>query len=382
MEPIPDPSIVLATRKPRWRRALRHFNGLFILTVVLPTLAAGVYYGLIASDVFISESRFVVRSPQRQAQSGLGAILLGNGFSRSQDDTYSVHDFIRSRDALRELDAQRGVRTALSDRKIDFVNRFPGLVEWDPSFEGLYRQYLRHVSIDYDTVSSISVLRVRAYTAAEAKQVNDALLTMGERLVNTLNNRSRQDLISTAQAEVRQAEDSAKAAAMALAEFRANRQVFDPDRQSTLQLSLVTRMQEELIASEAQLSQMRQLSPNNPQIGTMSSRVDALRKSIAAESGKVTGDGSFTSKSPTFDRLVLEKTFADRQLGSALASLETARSDAARKQLYLERLVQPNLPDSAGEPRRARTVFTVFLMGLVAWGIVAFVLASIRDHAD
>ena len=62
------------------------------------------YYGLIASDIFVSESRFVVRSPQRPQLSGLGAILQGGGFARSQDDTYSVHDYVLSRDALAELD--------------------------------------------------------------------------------------------------------------------------------------------------------------------------------------------------------------------------------------------------------------------------------------
>ena len=100
------------------------------LTVIIPTALAVIYFGLIASDVYISESRFVVRSPQRQAQSGLGALFQGTGFSRSQDDTYSVHDFILSRDALKELDDQLGVRKAYSSKDADFINRFPG-VDWD-----------------------------------------------------------------------------------------------------------------------------------------------------------------------------------------------------------------------------------------------------------
>ena len=41
---------------------LRHW--LFVLMVVAPTLSAIVYYGLIASDVYVSESRFRVRSPR------------------------------------------------------------------------------------------------------------------------------------------------------------------------------------------------------------------------------------------------------------------------------------------------------------------------------
>ena len=78
----------------------------------------------------------------------------------------------------------------------------------------------------------------------------------------------------------------------------------------------------------------------------------------------------------------LEKGFADRQLGTALAALETARSEAQRKQLYLERIVQPNLPDESVEPRRVRSVFTIFMLGLVAWGVVSLLVASVREHID
>jgi capsular polysaccharide transport system permease protein len=366
----------------RLRQVLRELDLVFVLTVLLPSLLAIAYYGVIASDVYISESRFVVRSPQRPAQTGLGALLQGTVFSRSQDDTYSVHDFIRSRDALHELDGKLGLRTAYANADIDVVNRFAGLDWWDTSFEALYRHYLKHVALDYDTVSSITVLRVRAYKSEDAFRVNEMLLQMGERLVNNLNNRSRQDLIEVAGREVLQAEERLKQAATALSSFRSDRGVYDPDRQSALQLQGVAKLQEELMAAEAQLAQVRQVSPSNPQLAGLVSRVEMLRAAMAAETAKVTGKGvgSMAGKSPAFDRLVLEKAFADRQLAASLSALEQARSEAQRKQLYLERLVQPNTPDYAMEPRRIRGVLTVWAVGMLAWGVVSLVLAAIREH--
>jgi capsular polysaccharide transport system permease protein len=355
---------------------------MFVAIVVLPTLLAGLFFGAMASDVYISESRFVVRNPQRAAQTGLGALVQGVGFSRAQDDTYSVHDYVRSRDALRELDAKLQLRAAYTRPTISVIDRFPGL-EWEDSFEAFYRYYQKQVGIDYDSVSSISVLRVRAFSAAEAQNINEMLLGIGERLVNNLNIRSRQDLIEVARTEVQVAENRSKAAALALSSFRSNRAVFDPNAQSALQLQGVAKIQEELLATEAQLAQLRQVAPSNPQVRALAARTDGLRKAIAAETGKVIGDErSLTGKAPAYDRLVLEKTFADRQLGSALASLEQARTEASRKQIYLERLVEPNLPDSAVEPRRVRSVLVVFLLGLVSWAVVRLVVASVREHTD
>ncbi len=358
-------------------------DAVFIVTVLVPTLLAVVYFGFVASDVYVSESRFVVRTPQRPAQTGLGALLQGTVFSRSQDDTYSVHDFIRSRDALRELEERLKLREAYSAPEIDVVNRFPGLTPWEDSFEAFFRYYQGRVSITYDAASSISVLKVHAFDATKARQVNEALLEMGERLVNQMNLRSRQDLITVAEQEVKVAETRAQAAAAALSVFRADRGVFDPDRQSTLQLQGVAKLREELLAARTQLDQVRQVSPNNPQLGVLRSRVEALERAVAAESAQVTGRQSGLSrKSPEFDRLTLEKTFADRQLAATLAALDNARSEASRKQLYLERLVEPNLPDDALEPRRIRSIVTTLVIGLVLWGTLSLVLASVREHAE
>jgi capsular polysaccharide transport system permease protein len=379
---LPESATEEKKQPSRLRKLSRRFNGLFLACVVAPTAIAAAYFGPIASEVYVSESRFLVRNPQRPQMSGLGALLQGTAFSRAQDDTYSVHDFIRSRDALRELDEKLGMRRAFTSESIDFLNRFPGL-DPDDSFEALHRYYQKHVGITYDSVSSISILQVRAYTAEDARRINEMLLEMGERLVNNMNGRSRRDLIQVAENEVRLAEQRARDAAAALSGFRADRGVFDPDRQGALQLQGVLKLREELLVAENQLAQVRQVSPDNPQIPSLESRARAIEKAMAEENARVLGRaGGLVSKSPAFDRLILEKTFADRQLAAALASLDQARAEAQRKQLYLERLVQPHLPDNAVEPRRVRSVVTVFVLGLVAWGVLSLIVAGVREHSD
>ena len=359
-------------------------NRLFVATVFIPTFIALVYYGLIASDVYVSESRFVVRSPQRQQSSSvLGSILSGSGFARSQDDAFSVHDFVMSRDALRELDAKLQVSKAYGDSKVDFVSRFPGLLSGN-SFEELYKYYGKQIAVNHDSTSNITVLTVRAYTADQAFAVNELLLSMSERLVNQINERGRQDLVKYAQTEVSEAEKKAKDAAVALAGYRNQRAVFDPDRQSAIQLQQVSKLQDELIASKMQLIQVRSLAPDNPQIPVLQKRVTGLQQEIETEMAKVAGSGgnSLTNKAADFERFNLERAFADRQLASAMTSLENAKNEARRKALYLERIVQPNKPDMALEPRRIRIILSTFALGLVAWGILTMLLAGVREHQD
>lgn len=375
----PPPLAVGPARRPYARR----IDWLFVATAVVPTALATIYYGLIASDVYISESRFVVRSPQRSLSiTGLGSLVQGASFSRSQDDSYTVHDYIRSRDALRELDRAFNVKQAYGDSRVDLFTRFAGL-DRDDSFENLHRYYRKRVTVDLDTLSSISTLRTSAFSAENAYRYNEKLLEMSEKLVNQLNERGRLDLVRFAAAEVDDAEKKARAAALAVAAFRGEKNVFDPERQSGLQLQQVSRLQDELIATKTQLAQVRSLSQNNPQVRALQKRMETLQREVDIETAKVAGgERSLSNKSAEYERLALERTLAEKQLAAALSSLEQARNEAQRKQLYLERIVQPSNPDVAVEPRRLRNVLATLVLGLFAWGILSMLIAGTREHRD
>jgi capsular polysaccharide transport system permease protein len=359
-------------------------NRLFVVTVLIPTVMAVVYYGFIASDVYVSESRFVVRSPQRQqSNSLLGSIFSGSGFSRSQDDSFSVHDFVMSRDALRELEDRLKVSTAFSSSQVDFVSRFPGMFG-GTSFEELHKYYNKQVTINHDSASNITVLKVQAFTAAQSYDINEQLLAMSEHLVNQINERGRQDLVKYAQTEATEAEQKAKNAAIAVASYRNQRSVFDPDRQSAILLQQISKLQDELITTKMQLAQVTALAPDNPQIPVLIKRSAALQKEMDSEMSKIAGGGSnsLTNKATDYERLSLERAFAERQLASAMTSLENAKNEARRKVLYLERIVQPNKPDVALEPRRGKSILTVFAFGLLCWAIFSLLLAGVREHND
>ena len=242
------------------------------------------------------------------------------------------------------------------------------------------------MTVNYDAASSITTLTVLAFTPEDSFNINAMLLGMGEGLVNQINDRGRLDLVRFAAADVVEAEAKAKAAAAALASFRNRRAVFDPERQSALQLQQVTKIQDELIASKLQLAQVKALSPANPQIAALERRVRGLEGEMASEMAKVAGGGgnnnTLTDKATEFERLQLERTFADRQVASAMTALETARSEARRQQLYLERIVNPNLPDEALEPRRLRSIMATFIFGMLCWGVASMLLAGVREHKD
>ena len=380
-EPAASAATTDRTQPPLLKRVSRG-KIIFALTVVIPTILAILYYGFIASNVYVSESQFVVRSPDKPTTSGLGVILKTAGFSNANDEIYSAQAYVFSRDALRAINRNDAFRNAYTRPSISFFDRFnpTGLFG---SFEDLYLYYRNKVGIEHDTVSSISTLRVRAYTPADAVKFNRELLEMAESTVNRLNVRGRQDLIRFAQTEVDEAEGKSRSAAMNLARFRNVSGVVDPERQATVQLQMISKLQDELIASRNQLMQFRAFAPANPQVPVLRTKIAGLTRDIDNELNKVAGGSrSLSAAAAQYQRYQLESEVADKQLAGAIAALQEARNEARRKQAYVERIAQPNSPDSAVEPRRLRGIIATLIFGLIAYGIVSMLMAGIREHHD
>ena len=361
---------------------LRRADTLFLATVVAPTLAALLYFGLLASDVYISQSQFVVRSPDKPSTTGLGILLKNVGFSNAGDEIFITHDYVLSRDALNSLNEKGAVEKAFADPNVSLFNRFNPL-GMDGSFEDLFDYYRSMVGVQHDPTSSITTLTVKAFNPKDAQRMNQQLLDLAEGLVNRLNNRGEFDLVSFAQREAREAEVAARSASQALAAFRNTQGIVDPEQQATVQLQLVSKLQDELIAARVQLQQLQALAPENPQVPLLRSRIAGLTRQIDAEFGRVAGSQqSLSASAVRYQRLALDREYADKRLTAALASLQEARNEARRKQAYVERIVEANLPDEAQEPRRFRGILATFVLGLVAYGILSLLLAGVREHRD
>jgi BexC/CtrB/KpsE family polysaccharide export inner-membrane protein len=166
-----------------------------------------------------------------------------------------------------------------------------------------------------------------------------------------------------------------------MARFRNAYGVVDPEQQAKVQLEMISKLQDELIGARMQLLQLRQMAPENPQIPILTTRVQGLSREIDAQMGRVAGGRrSLSANAVEYERLELDRQVADRRLAAAMNSLQEAQSESRRKQAYVERISQPSLADDPAEPRRLRSIFATFILGLVAWGILRLLLAGVREH--
>ena len=370
-------------KKPKKKGWLKKVSPLFWVTVIIPTAISLVYFGLFSSDRFTSQSSFVVRSPKSQSSlNGLGAILQGTGFSRAQDDIYTVQEYMRSRSSLDELRKTLPVRE-FYETKGDVFSRFNGFGLRGEE-EAFYQYYKDKLNINFDAVSGISTLNVTSFDALESQKINQALLKQGEALINQLNDRARSDTVRYAEDVVKKAEERVKETSQNLTDYRIANGVFDLKAQSEVQMGLVSKLQDELIVIQTQLDQVKAVTPENPQIPGLQAREKSLRKEINQQLRAISGGGqsSLSNQAADYQRVYLENQLAEQQLTAAMTSLESAKAEADRQQLYLEVISQPSLPDLAHEPKRLYNIVATLIIGLMVYGILSLLTASIREHKN
>ncbi len=360
-------------RKNRW----------FLLIVALPTLLAAIYYGLIASDVYISESRFVIKNPnqKRSQTSTLANLVQTTGLSGGHEQTSEVLTYVQSRDALKALVEKVDIRDKFSSPQADFLSRFPRPLT-NGSFEDLFKYYGKRVDARIDMENGTATIKVEAFTPQDAYAINRELLGLSENLVNQLNMRAQSKGIIEAQKQVELATQRAKDARVALSQYRNAQALIDPAKQAGGVLEIADTMVAQRSTLQAQLDTMQRLTPGNPSIPALRSRIAAISAQIASQDNRVVGNGSgIASKLGGYENLMVEQEFSTESLNAANAALVQARAEAQRQQFYLERVVNPNIPDTPLLPKRIFNILIVFAAATCLYFIAWMLMIGILEHA-
>jgi len=382
---VSEAAAIAGTRPRDLAEAMGRFFGSINIwfwgIVGLPTLLAGVYFFAIASDLYSSEVKFIVRGPNKVPTSAISAMLSAS--SAVSEDAYAVHEYVMSRDAVRRLEREVDLRGLLSRPEGDLITRFPGIWFWRKDFESLYWSYKRFVSVEADSLSGVTTLLIKGYRPEDAQRMARALLEFSEQLVNQLNERARQDSIGAFQREVDGIEQQIAKIQTELTAYRIRQKMLDPKSAAIGPLELLSQMIGQQTNARAQLAELVKNSPNSPQIPLMQTRIASLDKLIAEERGKITGDNNSVVTALTeYERLDVQKLLAEKTLVAVRASLEQAKLEAQRQQLYIETIAQPNLADYPLYPKRAVSFGTVVVSCLLAYGIAWLLIASVREHAS
>lgn len=350
----------------------------FVTIVVLPSVLAAIYYGLIASPVFISEAKFTIQGDQPAPGSAIELALFGTS---GGEDALIVREYVRSHGLVGRLGERIDLRAVYGDPAIDRLQRLPE----GASDEELASYFSAMVELGFEPESSVTTLRVHAFRPDDARRIAGAIMELSEELVNGLSQRVSEDMLGFAEAQLARAENRVSNARKAITAYRDRTEALDPTREAGAILGIIGDLEAKLAQERAELMELRSfLREDSARIAAIKARIGALASQIVEERARLTGkQGSRLSEVvANYEELQLELEFAQNVYTTMLAALESARAEVQKQQKYLIRVVAPNLPDEALEPDRLIGILTVVMGSLLTYGIGALVLAAVREHAE
>lgn len=351
----------------------------FGLVVGIPTLIAALYFAFIASDMYVSETRFAIRASKSDAGSGLASLLSSSVISAGGQDSRVVVDYIQSQDMLATLEERLGLVKHYSDPSVDAVSR---LAE-SPSQEKLLKYFRKHIEIIEDGGSDIIVFKSRAYTPEFAQAITEQVIELSETLVNRLSGRIEQDALDSAKAEVALAAEKVRRANANLTNFRSVNTSINPAQETAALLGLLSGLEAKLAEVRTELSEKRAfMKESSPVVKSLRNKAAAVEKQLDQERSRVAGgaDDGMSGLINSYQPLALEQELAQQQYTSALTSLELARIEAQRKKRYLVTYVNPVLPQESTQPRRFMRTLTTFIYSFLFFAIGGLLWSALRDH--
>lgn len=338
-----------------------------------------VYFGLIATDMYVSEARFSLRSAER----GSGAewlSLFGQATGSTGADAYVVQDYIQSYALLADLDKELNLKDHYQNQDADFISR----LKQSPTREEFVDYFAKQVTINYDQVAGIIRVKVRAFSPEFAQMVCQGILDRSEDLVNRMRERSIKDSLALTRDEVARAEQRLAAVRQKMREFREVNNLLDPHAQAGSVQGLVAEFEGTVAKARAELAEARSyMQDDSARIVALKARIAAMESQIVAEKKRLTGKDQTTMNSlaAEYEQLKIEHEFAQKQLLSSMTSLEAARISAERQSRYLVAFIKPTTPEEATWPRRWYSLAVSFAGLVLLYGLGSLIFAAVREHA-
>ena len=364
----------------RFRHIIRNHMP-FMICVAAPTFLVFIYLNLLAAPQYISEAHFIVRGHSSQSGLSLSNILQPGGSAPTSENTYVVQDYMQSRDAAELLIAKNNLLDVYARPEADFFARYPFFL-LPKNFENFYLHYYKkHVLVEQDTETNISILTVRTFRAKDSQRIARALLDAGEMLVNDINRRQRENLIRATSQEVQAAETKLREINQKLAEYRNVVALIDPMRQSVPMINFVTSLQNMLASTNMQLSQLQKSAPNSPLIAAYQRQANILSEQIKKSGSQITGsDDSLVPKITGYEDLTVQRDIQQRILVSDVASLEAAKQQANQQMIYIDEVAQPNAADWPEYPRNLLVLIITFFSTLGLYVMGKLLIAGARER--
>ncbi|MGY0585793.1 MAG: hypothetical protein ACW7DS_14015 [Paraglaciecola chathamensis] len=342
----------------------------------------GVYWGLIASDRYISEANVVLESPQIASPTLDFQTLLSGSGSGNSSDMLLLRDYLLSVDMLKKIDTEFAFRGHYANSDIDFIS---SLASTDVPIEELHAYYLKQISVELDDYAHVLRIKVSAFSPEMAQKMAFFLLKSGEQHMNDMGQRLASEQVAFLEKQVSQLNDIFHASRQDILTYQNEKGLISPSGTLENINTVVASLSAKLATLRAQrIAEMSYQSKKSAEVRRLDAEIAALSEQIEIERSRMAQSSGLALNvlSAEYQTLELKMDFALQSYSGALAALEGTRIEAARKLKQVSILQNPTFPEYSVEPRRFYNIIVFMIISIFLTLIFQMLLLIVKDHRD
>lgn len=357
---------------------------LFGIIVLIPFFVTVIYLYFFSLDRYVSSAQVVVRqsdAPSSPMAPGL-AILTGGIDPASREYTLYLKEYIASYEMLLIL-----------DERINWTEHYAGHVtdplyylSSDAPIEEKLVFYNKMVIAHYNDTTGLLSIEVQAFSADFAEKVVQEIIFESKKFINTVSREMLLEQAEFANQELIASTDRYQKSKEEMINFQNYYKLLDVEATAQARLELISALESEVAKENARLTALvNTLSTKAPQVKALQNKISSLEEQLKIEKARITStsiDDPLNSIASEYRQLQVNMLVAEEFYKSSLAVVENAKMDAIKNVRNLITIVPPIVPEESTYPRIFYNLLTMFIVLSLVYGIVCFVVASIKDHYE
>jgi capsular polysaccharide transport system permease protein len=353
----------------------------FISIFIIPFILSSIYILYFESELFKSSSTILIKDLKSpQVDSNIFGNIFANGSSNMRDSKL-MEKYIYSSEMFRLVDREFNLTKHYMSRDLDFLQRKYSFSRAD----SFYKLYQDRLTVTYDELSTTLDIAFLHTNPKIAKDILEFIIQEAENKLNRFNKENGKELLKFLREQVKKSREILFKSIERLLEYQNRYRMIDPSIDIKSKSRIIAGLEKQIIEKEIEYSNLvKYMNRNSVEVKSLKSQIENLKQKLNSIKDNLSGSSKreLNRNLFEFERLKSDVEFNRERYKQTLIQLDLALIEATQNAKNSITVVEPTLPDSYDKPDKLKSIFTLFILLFLSYGIISMIYAIIRDHRD
>jgi capsular polysaccharide transport system permease protein len=346
----------------------------------------GYYIINVETERYESVTIVLLKDLSKKQSMDLGSIL--GQTSSTMQDSKILELYMRSNEMYEYLDEKYQLSNYYTSDKLDFVQRLYADTStpfYIASKENLLKAYNKDLFVVFDEPSGTLSISFSHIDKKVAKEILKSIIHHSDEVINHFSKENAQVALHFIEKQIGENKALFISSIKKLIQYQNKHHTIDPNLDVTRKINILAILESDLIKAEVEYnSKSKTYNLNDAEMKMLKETVLNLKKSIKRVEAQLAGSSDGTINANVFDFSLLKSTMEfNREIyRQTLINQEQIKIEVNQNAKHIIIVSKPTLADNYTYPDKPWDIFTLLVILLFLYSVIATIISIIEDHKD